>query len=123
MQMRAAGRTISAEELLARINENCGTPVWEVLSTKGPWRLWWTSEDVAALSPFPYYARSTGPSESFYDETFREFANWFADTYADPVRGRALLVDFPDDAEKRKSLFAPIKDREFITTLGRRKKV
>lgn len=97
--------------------------MWELLSIKGPWRLWWTSEDVAALSPFPYYARSTGPSESFYDETFREFANWFADTYTDPVRGRALLVDLPDDAEKRKSLFTPIKDREFITTLGRRKKV
>jgi len=114
-QLRSASRTISAEKATDLIGENRGTLVWETLSHKGPWRLWWTSDDIAAASPFPFYRSSDGKSRSFYEEEFRAFGRWFAENYAHPTAGKALLVDVAD--ENTKSLLAQVKDLDLITTL------
>lgn len=67
--------------------EKRGTLIIEGNIFKGP-NLWWTAEDVRAMSPHPY----PGDSDDFRSREFQPFRAWCYRRYSDPVTGCALLV-------------------------------
>jgi hypothetical protein len=50
-QMSAAGRLMAWREFQVAMESGSGTAIGEFLSTKGPFRLWWTAENIPAVSP------------------------------------------------------------------------
>ena len=88
-KLRAGGRTISWEEARSLVEQGRGFFIAE-LSAKGPHRLWWTPDDVPALSPFPccfddypdFFLNLRGP-----------FHVWCRVSYTDVSSGSALWVD------------------------------
>jgi hypothetical protein len=62
--MSAAGRSMSWREFEMVLEKRQGTIIGECLSEKGPCRLWWTPENVRAVSPHKCYP--LGPSPDLY---------------------------------------------------------
>lgn len=49
--MKKAGRLMQWQEFKQAQANGMGTAIGEYLSTKGPFRLWWTPDDIHAKSP------------------------------------------------------------------------
>jgi len=112
-RMQSAGRAISSDEVLIRIEENRGTLVWDTRSFNGPSRFWWSPEDIAALSPHPYCRYFESGDRVCYEEDFRPFGKWFANKYVDQEAGKGLLVIVADSDRQR--FWARVKSLNFIT--------
>lgn len=97
-QMRDAGRLMTWDEFELALIERHGTTIEELLSIKGPVRLWWTPEDVRSISPTKcpdqtqaqafWFERQPSELQSYFEWCFAEFTN--------PRFGGARLVQFPE---------------------------
>jgi len=84
-EMKGSQRCISWNDSLLE----SGTLIGEYLSAKGPFRLWWTSEDVLAASPYPCCV-DEWPFGGEID--YSAFFGWCRDRFTDPGSGAAVLV-------------------------------
>src|SRR5580700_6606649 len=50
-QMSASGRLMTWKALQLALEHRQGTVIGEYLSLGGPFRVWWTSDDIPAVSP------------------------------------------------------------------------
>ncbi len=86
--LRKAGRGMGWPEFIQAAAAGRGTVIIEMYFPKGPWRLWWTQDDVCALCPFPIpYTREIG------DLGDDPAADWCFEQYTNAVSGKARLVD------------------------------
>jgi hypothetical protein len=86
-RMRSAARLLSWEVANRRAAIN-GTWIEEYDSFKGPYRLWWSPDDLPSQSPHPCcFERIPWAAED------TEFFRWCHVRYTDPEAGTALLVD------------------------------
>jgi hypothetical protein len=89
-QMKATGRTMERRDFEQVLQEGRGTVIVESHSHKGPFRWWWTVENLYDICPFPLVTwLETMPS----DECYRPLAEWCRREYTNIDQGRALLVD------------------------------
>jgi hypothetical protein len=94
-RMNAAGRLMEWRNFEQVLHEGQGTVIVEGHSLKGPFRWWWTGENLYEICPFPLVTwLETTPN----DECYRPLAEWCRREYTSIDRGRALLVDFPSSA-------------------------
>jgi hypothetical protein len=95
--MRATGRLVAWAEARSQIDAQHGTFIGERVSGYAH-RLWWTPEDVAALSPHPCGFGDDKPPELWEHILFDE---WCRSRYTNPQFGSARLVDIrkPDEPE------------------------
>jgi len=90
-EMKAANRFLCWAEAHSRASGG-GTFVEEYQSAMGPYRLWWTPDEVATLSTHPCcfdflpWEYDHGP----------EFFDWCRERYTDPGLGSALLIERPE---------------------------
>jgi hypothetical protein len=91
-QMKAAGRFMPWDQFQSAIENGSGTAISEHLGIHGPVRMWWTPEDVPALSPhkFEPYGR-----RAWLDPQYTPFFRWCDARYTNAVSGQASLVDLP----------------------------
>jgi hypothetical protein len=87
--MHARGRLMTWEDAETRIDNREGTIVGEYLSIKGPYRLWWTSENISELSPV---ACSGNEDHDWLDPQYAPFFEWCWNRYTNPENGIAVLV-------------------------------
>ena len=69
-RMKKAGRLMDWQKFKQTQESDKGTAIGEHLSTKGPFRLWWTPEDVAATSPNKWKREQ---NVAWMDPEFRPF--------------------------------------------------
>jgi hypothetical protein len=91
-QMKKAGRFMPWDEFECAVDGGSGTAIIESLGIHGPVRLWWTPEDVPALSPHEF---QRGAEFASLDVKNAPFFRWCCARYTDPASGGALLVDVP----------------------------
>jgi hypothetical protein len=88
--MKAAGRFRDWDEIERSPTD--GTLIIEQAQKDGC-RVWWTSDDVARITPHPI------PEEDSLDylrmEAAHPFVRWCFETYTSAVGGRALLTELP----------------------------
>lgn len=89
-QMQEIGRLIPWEDAIAQVEAGRGSLIHEHLGLGGPYRVWWTPDDIVASSPF---APCFVPFPYVEDDGFDDFYVWCADKYMDPRTGGAKLVD------------------------------
>jgi len=89
--LKKRGRLINWQEFASSMRDLGGTCIEEKFSAKGPVRFWWTSDDVAALSPHEiidwFTMRKGRRGESF--------VHWCRERYTNADTGSAVLVDTP----------------------------
>ena len=91
--MRLTGRQMPWQEVRSQIESGNGTIILEIVSEKGPWRLWWTPEDVTATSPYECcFERWPVWAETDYSKFFE----WCRCRFTDSERGEAFLVETLD---------------------------
>jgi hypothetical protein len=103
-RLRQAGRTIRWADVLSEMNQNRGSLIEEYGSPKGPYRLWFTPENIVELSPHPCCFEELPWSE----EDFGEFFKWCHARFTDIQSGSARLVEIP-----------PLPDEGFAAALER----
>jgi len=89
-RMKAAGRLMSWEEFVPRLEEAQGTLIYEFNISGWPggyFRLWWTPENAYSLYPYPWVDLETTLTEA----EFSESQIWCRDRYTTP-NGTAVLV-------------------------------
>lgn len=85
--MELAGRTIAWQDALSAVHQAQGTFVEEYFSFKGPYRLWFTAENVAQTSPFPCVFEEL----PWFHDCHEAFFEWTRARFTD-VGGNAKLV-------------------------------
>ena len=99
--MKALGRVMEWSEFNRALEVTHGTAIIERYSFAGPVYLWWTSENLYDVCPYPsvdWFA--------LREESFLPFAEWCRARYTSPDTGRALLVDpIPKGVGSLPSLF------------------
>ena len=110
-EMQAVGRSIAWKELEAAIENNQGTIVGEYLSGKGPYRLWWTEEDIPAVSPHKW---KRDLHFAGFEEEFVPFFQWCYERYTNSQSGTAKLVIMPP--KEHKGLDEKLKGTRFVST-------
>lgn len=90
IRMKAASRVMNYRDFEQALQEGRGTLIIESHSLKGPFRWWWTAEDVYDLCPFPLVTWFMSMPN---DERYRPLAEWCRREYTNSDGGRALLVD------------------------------
>jgi hypothetical protein len=92
-EMKSANRLVSWTEARSYIENGNGFLISEHFSLKGPTRLWWTPDDIPAVSPHRYlFETNSDPFNSINSE----FELWCRSRYSDPRSGGAHLVELPD---------------------------
>lgn len=86
-KMKVLGRVIDWHDFVRSLGETRGTAIVERYSFAGPVHLWWTSENIYDLCPFP-----SVDWWALHDESFLPFAEWCRARYTNPDTGSALLV-------------------------------
>lgn len=89
--LRQAGRTIRWADALSEVNQNGGSFIEEYGSLKGPYRLWFTPENIVESSPHPCCFEQL----PWNDEDFGEFFKWCHARFTDIENGSARLVEIP----------------------------
>ena len=89
--MKEAGRLMEWQEF--KQVEGTGTPIGEYLSTKGPFRLWWTPDDIGATSP---HKSKRQHHFAWMESEFLPFFVWCYERYTNPQTGAARLVTVPE---------------------------
>ena len=88
-----------------------GTAIGEYLSTKGPFRLWWTSEDVPATSPHQWKREQ---HIAWMEPEFLPFFEWCYARYTNPQSGLARLI--PVSEKERNELKTMLTSILFVST-------
>jgi hypothetical protein len=109
-QMKAAGRLMTWLEFKRVIGNGEGTAIGEYLSTKGPFRLWWTPEDIPANSP---YRCDREKHLAWLEQEFLPFFTWCYERFTQPQSGLARLVSVPE--EERKELPKTLASVRFVS--------
>jgi hypothetical protein len=112
-QMKKASRHMSWEEFKQAIGNGEGTAIGEHLSIKGPFRVWWTPEDVPATSPHKWKPEQE-QNGAWMEPEFRPFSEWCYARFTNPQSGRAWLV--PISEKQRKQLRAMLTNARFVST-------
>jgi hypothetical protein len=69
MDMKAANRSVSWAEACSRAENGNGCLISDHQSMKGPVRVWWTSNDVPAITPYAcFFEESPDSLESLNSE-------------------------------------------------------
>ena len=110
-QMKGVGRSMTWSELESAIEENRGTVIAEYLSIIGPFRLWWTSEDIPATSPFQWNRQNL---YAWWEPEFAVFFDWCRKRYTDPDVGAGFLVQIP--RMKGTQLIERLEGARFVST-------
>ena len=110
-QMNTAGRLMKWKDFELAIESGDGTIIGEYLSTKGPFRLWWTPEDIPALSP---YRCDREHHMGWPEPEFQPFFQWCYAQFTNPQSGRAQLVRVPET--ERKELKRKLAGARFVST-------
>lgn len=77
------------------VDEARGTLIVEQYSLKGPFRWWWTPDDLYDMCPIPVVDCLEGMPN---DERYRPLAEWCRQMYMSTEGGRGLLIDgVPND--------------------------
>jgi hypothetical protein len=90
MDMKAANRSVSWTEACSRVENGQGCLISDHLSMKGPVRLWWTSDDVAVITPYACFFEEFPDS---LEPLNSEFDMWCRSRYTNAELGTALLVE------------------------------
>jgi hypothetical protein len=109
--MSAAGRLMTWKEFQVAIENGRGTAIGELLSTQGPFRLWWTAENILAVSPHKY---DRDHHFAWPDPELVPFFEWCHAQFANPQSGRARLDCVPE--EERKRLKEKLSGIQFVST-------
>jgi hypothetical protein len=109
--MNTAGRLLTWKELQLAIENEQGTVIGECLSPTGPFRLWWTPEDIPALSPHKCDREKVW---GWPEPEFLPFFEWSYAKYTSPQSGLARLVCVPDEEEK--GLMKKLSGVRFVST-------
>jgi hypothetical protein len=87
--MKTVGRLVSWIEARSQIDNERGTLIEESVSPDG-YRLWWTSEDIPTVSPYPCcFEDGKIPDVQVY----RPFFEWCRFRFTNPESGTAQLID------------------------------
>src|SRR5882724_920690 len=113
-QMKQAGRVMNWGEAKRRLTEaRPGTLLCEMLSTKGPTRIWWTPDAVTEISPF--LCLYSDDKERFcFEKQFAAFGEWSYARYTSGETGNAFLVEQPTAG--RTAFWRDLKEIRHITT-------
>lgn len=110
-QMKKAGRLMYWQELKQVEANGTGTVIGEYLSTKGPFRLWWTPDDIPTTSPHKWRREQ---HFAWMEDEFIPFFEWCYERYTNPQSGAARLVAIPE--EERKQLNVMLDGSHFVST-------
>ena len=97
-QMKVAGRFMDWAELKSAMGAGKGTVIGEYRSMKGPFRLWWTPEDIPKTSP---YACGKEASKEWTEMESQKFFRWCYSRFTKPEDRLARLVVVPEEERKR----------------------
>lgn len=86
-RMAKVNRVIGWADFIKVVNENRGTLIAECESSKGPFRRWWTPDNIYALTPYP-----CGDHVSMWFGEFLPFRKWCFEKYTSQTTGSAVLV-------------------------------
>ncbi len=90
VRMKSRGRLFRWNEFRNAVEEGRGTLIVEQHSGKGPFRWWWTDEDIYRECPVPIVEWiNLMPN----DERYRSLAEWCHSKYTSTETGRARLVE------------------------------
>jgi hypothetical protein len=109
--MKKAGRLMQWQEFQQAEANGAGTAIGEYLSTKGPFRLWWTPDDIPATSPLKWKREQ---HVARMEPEFLPFFEWCYARYTNPESGLARLVPVPE--EERNQLKAMLTSTRFVST-------
>jgi hypothetical protein len=115
--MCAVGRSMTWTELQSAIEKQNGTIIAEGLSEKGPYRLWWTAENIRAVSPDKCYPADSSPRfypGPYLDPEFAPFFEWCYIRFTHPHVGVGRLVSVPK--EKQERLLELLPGCQFVST-------
>jgi hypothetical protein len=111
-EMKKAGRLMDWQEFRQTIESGTGTAIGESLSPKGPFRLWWTDEDIPTTSPFKCERKQH--IAAITDRELLPFFEWCYARFTNPESGVARLVLVPE--EKRTELKQTMTSMRFVST-------
>jgi hypothetical protein len=109
--MNKSDRLMTWQEFRQAIESGKGTAIGEYLSPKGPFRLWWTAEDIPATCPHAWKRQTDFP---VMEPEFLPFFEWCFARYTNPELGMAQLVPVP--GEERKQLGTTLISMRFVST-------
>jgi len=95
-EMKARGRVMDWSDFVRALDDARGTAIVERYSLNGLVYLWWTSENVYDLCPYP-----TVDWWALRDTSFLPFAEWCREHYTSPNSGRAFLIGPSPEPEGR----------------------
>lgn len=110
--MKKAGRLMEWQEFKQVEASGGGTAIGEYLSINGPFRLWWTPEDISRTSPYKW-EREKHLAFPFMEPEFLPFFEWCYARYTNPASGAARLVSVPK--EERNQLKAMLTNPRFVS--------
>lgn len=110
-RMKASGRLMTWRELELAIVNKRGTVIGESMSTKGPFRLWWTPDDIPAVSPHRF---ERGHHWAWPEPEFFPFFDWCHAHYTNPKSGFARLVTSSE--RERRELAKNLAGVRFVST-------
>ena len=91
--MTERGRVMELAAFEAAMARGEGTAIDEAATAEGPWRIWWTAEDVRLESPYPAAAGEWVMVA--WESQWFPFFTWAAGRYLDGDSGTARLVVVP----------------------------
>jgi hypothetical protein len=109
-KMKSARRFMKWNDFKQAMEKNEGTAIGEYLSMKGPFRLWWTPENIPTTSP---YRCDRENHVAFLEEEFAPFFEWSYGRFTHPQRGLARIVEVPE--EERKDLKKTLTGARFVS--------
>jgi hypothetical protein len=87
-QMSASGRLMTWKALQLALDHRQGTVIGEYLSMSGPFRMWWTSDNVPAVSPHRWEREK---HLAWLEPKFLPFFEWTYEQFTNPKSGLARL--------------------------------
>ena len=110
-QMKNTGRLMEWQEFKQAEASGGGTAIGEYLSfPKGPFRLWWTAEDIQGTTPHKWPQEMT---EGWLDSEFQPFFKWCYLRYTNAECGLARLVRVPE--EQKRELRKALADVRYVS--------
>jgi hypothetical protein len=110
-QMKKAGRLMQWQEFKQAEANGTGTANGEYHSMKGPFRLWWSPDDIRATSPHKW---KRDQPVAWMEPEFLPFFQWCYARYTNPEAGLAQLVSVPE--EERNQLKEMLTSSRFVST-------
>lgn len=96
--MTRADRLMTWQEFRRALETGKRTAIGEFLSTKGPFRLWWTAEDIPTTSP---HAWKREQHVGWMEPEVFAFSEWCYQRFTNPESGLAGLVPVSKDQRKQ----------------------